>query len=298
MAARAAILCAVMADLTRGARIVSLGSGPLGLLRAPRGNATDGALQAGVRSTTDCGSTAGTLPSLIPGAAQIGCDNGIIVIPRVDFTLDVPTSDDDFGVCVANGAACTQPYTDRTPCLFRGFSTGVGNWRLSESCGGSTTCCVIVTCENNIFSSSCTSRTSYTADFFGTLGRGEIAGVVVGVIAGVVLLCVCVCLACRRRRAAGGDVVYSAIVPQFYQPTSFQGAYDQQAYSTTPHNNQASYQQQGAYDHWQQPFKGAQPVYQGQGGVYKGAPPQPSYQQPAYPGAQSVPTWGSAPPRL
>jgi hypothetical protein len=295
MAARAAILCAVMADLTRGARIVSLGSGPLGLLRAPRGNATDGALQAGVRSTTDCGSTAGTLPSLIPGAAQIGCDNGIIVIPRVDFTLDVPTSDDDFGVCVANGAACTQPYTDRTPCLFRGFSTGVGNWRLSESCGGSTTCCVIVTCEN-IFSSSCTSRTSYTADFVGTLGRGEIAGVVVGVIAGVVLLCVCVCLACRRRRAAGDDAMYSAMAPQYYQPTAaYQGAYDQQAYST-PQIFQASYQQQG-----DEPFKGAQPVYQDQGGAYHGAPPQHSYKQSGYhppPGAQSVPTWGSAPPRL
>jgi hypothetical protein len=294
--ARAAILCAVMADLTRGAQIVSLGSGPIGLLRTPRGNATDSAMQPGARSTSYCGSTAGTLPSLISGAAQVGCAYGTIVIPQVDFTLNVPTSDDDFGFCVANGAACTQPYySDRTPCLFRGFSTGAGNWKLSQPCGGSTTCCVIVTCEN-IFSSSCTSRASYTAYFVGTLGPGGIAGVVLGTI-GAALLCVCVCLACRRRRAAGGDVVYSAIAPQFYQPTTAsQGAYDQQAYSTTPHYNQASYQQQGAYD--QQPLKGAQPVYQGQGGTYQGGPPQPSYQQPAYPGAQSVPTWGSAPPRL
>jgi hypothetical protein len=306
MAARAAILCAAMARLARGAQIVSLGSGPAGLLRAPRSNATVG---ASARSTTDCGSTTGTLPSLSPGAAgtytQVGCANGNIAIPRVDFELDVRTSD-NFGFCVTNGATCTQQYGDRTPCLFRGLSTGAGNWKLSQSCGGSSTCCVIVTCEN-IFTS-CTSTASYSAFFVGTLTPGEIAGVVVGAIAGIVLLCVCVRFACgRRRRETESVVVYNAMAPQYNQPAAAsyqQGAYGQPAYNTTvpQYEQAASYQQQGAYD---QPYKGAQPVYMSQGGSYQGAPP-PSYQQPSYqqstgfhppPGAQSVPTWGSVPPR-
>ena len=61
-----------------------------------------------MQSTSDCGTTSGTLGSIPEGYyTQVGCANTADESSRVDFTINV-YSTDSIGTCVASGDTCKQ----------------------------------------------------------------------------------------------------------------------------------------------------------------------------------------------
>lgn len=233
------------------------------------------------QSTSDCGSTSGTVPS-IPAASltsfyytQLGCSGSLYSSMSVDFGFTQTTAN-NVVLLVITGSACKSQLTsdtiERAILAGGGYSAStVGSGSFSKSCGNVDTCCVAIVCGNSIFS--CTGM-SYTSNFIAVLNGGAVAGIVIGSLIGLLLIAFCIRTVCSRRST--GDSSTTTLItmaapnpaygqqygqqyhqgPPVYQqgaPPSYQGPQPQyvapQQYSTPP------YMQQSAPQAWGEPSK-------------------------------------------